>query len=161
MYDTESLIVHGLFLRTKIDINKIVAIRTHMYDTESLIVHDLFLRTKTDINKIVAIKTHTYDTESLIVLLKVYNPVCKLLYASSLNNWENLLAKYPFSEYIYSFKEFIRTPQNEERVCAGWISIPSVYSFFCFSLIILPSIQCHYPIYQPLRSGRIWHKVNF
>ena len=26
---------------------------------------------------------------------------------------------------------------------------------------LLSEIKTEYPIYQPLRSGRIWHKVNF
>ena len=35
-----------------------------------------------------------------------------------------------------------------------------ITAFLWYSLLLVP-ILYHIPVYQPLRSGRIWHKVNF
>ena len=48
-------------------------------------------------------------------------------------------------------------------VCKTLWNLKSQTNFFGIKYInlIYISIYYYYPIYQPLRSGRIWHKVNF
>ena len=96
--------------------------------------------------------------------------VCKLFTGLYAQKWETILQHFPVKKENIIFLttlDFTLLIHNWAKY-STWIHIRSATSVMTymiyFALICFGLVLWHInrgTIYQPLRSGRIWHKVNF